>query len=207
MDPNAPGSLARETPLATPGQLRESLREAGKLGAYRAVVRAALEQHRQDEGPLMPILHTVQDSLGHVPAGVVGDIAEGLNLSRAEVHGVVSYYHHFRAVPAGRHVLQVCRAESCQAMGCETLWQGACTELGLPPEGGTTADGAVTLEPVYCLGLCAMSPAAALDEAPHARLNAAKLGRLLDRARADAGAPAAPAGVDRVEGASSGAAA
>ena len=82
-------------------------------------------------GALLPILHGIQDALGHVPPEVVPDIAQALNLSRAEVHGVVSYYHHFRSAPAGAQVLQVCRAEACQAMGAQALWQHACTRLGL----------------------------------------------------------------------------
>ena len=96
-------------------------------------------------GALLPILHGIQDALGHVPPEVVPDIAQALNLSRAEVHGVVSYYHHFRSAPAGAQVLQVCRAEACQAMGAQALWQHACTRLGLQAA-GTTADGAVTID-------------------------------------------------------------
>lgn len=134
--------------------------------------------HAQQPGALLPLLHAVQGALGHVPDAVVPVIAEGLNLSRAEVHGVITYYHHLRREPAGRHVLQVCRAESCQAMGADALWAHACHRLGLG-EGGTSADGAVTLEPVYCLGLCAMSPAVALDEQPRARMSAPRLDALL----------------------------
>ena len=141
-------------------------------------VHRLVAAHAQQPGALLPLLHAVQDALGHVPDAAVPAIAEGLNLSRAEVHGVITYYHHFRRVPAGRHVLQVCRAEACQAMGAEALWSHACHRLGTP-EGGTSADGAVTLEPVYCLGLCAMSPAVALDEAPRARMSAPRLDALL----------------------------
>lgn len=138
--------------------------------------------HAQQPGALLPLLHAVQHALGHVPDDAVPRIAEGLNLSRAEVHGVITYYHHFRRAPAGRHVLQVCRAEACQSMGADALWAHACSRLGLP-EGGTSADGDVTLEPVYCLGLCAMSPAVALDEAPRARMSAERLDTLLAGAR------------------------
>ena len=141
-------------------------------------VRRLVDAHRLQPGALLALLHAVQDALGHVPDHAVPAIAEGLNLSRAEVHGVITYYHHFRREPAGRHVLQVCRAESCQAMGADALWQHACTRLGVE-EGGTSADGAVTLEPVYCLGLCAMSPAVALDEAPRARMSPQRLDALL----------------------------
>ncbi|WP_326538888.1 formate dehydrogenase subunit gamma [Pseudorhodoferax sp.] len=146
-------------------------------------VHRLVDAHRQLPGALLPLLHAVQDALGHVPDSAVPAIAEGLNLSRAEVHGVITYYHHFRRVPAGRHVLQVCRAEACQAMGADALWSHACSRLGTP-EGGTSADGAVTLEPVYCLGLCALSPAVALDEQPRARMSAPKLDALLEGARA-----------------------
>jgi formate dehydrogenase subunit gamma len=141
-------------------------------------VQRLVRLHAQQPGALLPLLHAVQDALGHVPDAAVPLIAEGLNLSRAEVHGVITYYHHFRRVPAGRHVLQVCRAEACQAMGADALWAHACSRLGVDG-GGMGADGAVTLEPVYCLGLCAMSPAVALDEAPRARMSAARLDALL----------------------------
>lgn len=141
-------------------------------------VQRLIRLHAQQPGALLPLLHAVQDALGHVPDAAVPLIAEGLNLSRAEVHGVITYYHHFRRVPAGRHVLQVCRAEACQAMGADALWAYACSRLGVDG-GGTRTDGAVTLEPVYCLGLCAMSPAVALDEAPRARMSAARLDALL----------------------------
>lgn len=141
-------------------------------------VQRLIRLHARQPGALLPLLHAVQDALGHVPDVAVPLIAEGLNLSRAEVHGVITYYHHFRRVPAGRHVLQVCRAEACQAMGADALWAHACSRLGVDG-GGTRTDGAVTLEPVYCLGLCAMSPAVALDEAPRARMSAARLDALL----------------------------
>ena len=141
-------------------------------------VHRLVDAHRHLPGALLPLLHAVQQALGHVPDAAVPLIAEGLNLSRAEVHGVVSYYHYFRREPAARHVLQVCRAESCQAMGADALWAHACSRLGLQ-EGGTSADGAVTLEPVYCLGLCAMSPAVALNEEPRARMSAPRLDALL----------------------------
>jgi formate dehydrogenase subunit gamma len=145
-------------------------------------VHRLVAAHGQQPGALLPLLHAVQDALGHVPDAAVPAIAEGLNLSRAEVHGVITYYHHFRREPAGRHVLQVCRAESCQAMGADALWAHACQRLGVG-EGGTSADGAVTLEPVYCLGLCAMSPAVALDEQPRARMSAPRLDALLQGVR------------------------
>lgn len=174
----------KETLLATPDELRDRLRQLGRSAAQRNPIhvdaaRQALARHAGEPGALLPVLHDVQHALGHIPPGIVADIAEGLNLSRAEVHGVISYYPHFHSEPQGRRVLELCRAESCQAMGSEPLWSHACTSLALPAEGGTDASGGITLRPVYCLGLCAMSPAAMLDGQPHARLDAARLDALL----------------------------
>lgn len=179
----------KESLLATPDELRDRLRQLGKTALpandpRRDQVRAILAQQAHLPGALMPILHAVQHALGFIPPAVVGDIAEALNLSRAEVHGVISYYHHFRSAPAGRHVLEVCRAESCRAMGSEALWAHACEHLGLPLDGGTTADDALTLQPVYCLGLCAQSPNVALDGQPRARMTAARLEGLVARCAA-----------------------
>jgi NADH:ubiquinone oxidoreductase subunit E len=131
------------------------------------VVARVIEQRRHLDGALLPILHGVQEALGHVPAWAVAPIAEALNLSRAEVHGVVTYYHHFRQRPAARPVLQVCRAESCRTMGGEALLAQA------------EASGRCTAEPVYCLGLCAQSPAVTYQGQPHARMTAEKLAALL----------------------------
>jgi len=132
-------------------------------------VRAMLAQRAHEDGALLPILHDVQDALGHIPGDVVPEIAHALNLSRAEVHGVVTYYHHFRAKPAGRCLVQVCRAEACQAMGADALLAYAERSLGCKPH-GTSADGAFTLEPAFCLGLCASSPAVMLGDELHARV-------------------------------------
>ena len=143
-------------------------------------VATAVAAHQHLPGALMPILHAVQDALGYIPADAVPSIANTLNLSTAEVHGVVTYYHHFRSAPPGHKVVQICRAESCQAMGAEQLWAHACVRLGLHGDHpGTTADGAVTLEPVYCLGLCASSPAMVVDAKLHARMNISKFDRLV----------------------------
>lgn len=157
----------------------------GRAGARQsgpaAVAARAAARLRDQPGALLPILHAVQDELGCIPADAVPAIAEALNLSRAEVHGVITFYPHFRGKPAGRHVLEVCRAESCQAMGGDGLADHARQALGCDFH-GTTADGAFTLEPVYCLGLCAQSPAVMIDGQPHARVTPDKLGRLLARA-------------------------
>lgn len=113
-------------------------------------------------GALLPVLHGVQDALGYVPEEAVPLIARELNLSRADVHGVISFYHYFRQQPAGRHLIQLCRAESCQAMGAVTLEKHVKQRLGVDFH-QTTQDGRFTLEPVYCLGNCACSPAMMLD--------------------------------------------
>jgi formate dehydrogenase subunit gamma len=127
----------------------------------RAVLRIVAE-HKSRPGPLIEILHGVQASLGFVPTSAVALIAAGLNLSRAEVHGVVSFYHFFRDHPVGRHVVRLCQAESCQAMGASALAAHAKERLGIDFH-ETSADGAFTLEPVYCLGNCACSPALMID--------------------------------------------
>jgi formate dehydrogenase subunit gamma len=134
--------------------------------------------HAARPGPLLEVLHEVQRSLGHVPPPAVARIAQGLNLSRAEVHGVVSFYHHFRSTPPGRHRLQVCRAESCQAMNGDALATHAEQRLGVR-FGETTADGGISLESVYCLGNCACSPAVMIDDEPHGRVSPQRLDELL----------------------------
>jgi formate dehydrogenase subunit gamma len=140
--------------------------------------RAVAAEHGNRPDALIEILHKVQEALGYVPEAAVPTLADALNLSRAEVHGVVTFYHHFRREPAGRHVLKMCRAEACQAMGCESLVEHAEGRLGVAC-GGTSADGRVTLEPVYCLGLCATGPSAMMDGEVVGRLTAAKLDALL----------------------------
>ncbi len=147
-----------------------------------SVTQAVLARHVAEPGALLPILHEVQDVLGHIPRAVVPQIAEALNLSRAEVHGVVTYYHHFRSEAPGRHVVQVCRAEACQAMGADALMAHAEHALGCDAHGGhgsTSADGRYTLNPVFCLGLCASSPAMVVDDKLHARVTPARFDRLI----------------------------
>jgi len=122
------------------------------------------------EGAALPMLQAVQATFGHVPPAAVALVAAALNLSRAEVYGAKSFYHDFRDVPAGRRVVKVCRAESCQAMGGEAAARFLLADLGID-WGGTSADGAVTVEAVYCLGLCAVSPAAMIDGEPLGRLD------------------------------------
>ena len=144
----------------------------------RARVRALAQPHQALRGGLLPALHAVQDALGFVADADVAELAEVFNLSRAEVHGVVTYYHHFRRQPAGRHVLQLCRAEACQACGGDALVAAAERQLGCTT-GQTAAGAGVTLEAVYCLGLCATAPAASLDGRLLARLTPERLATLL----------------------------
>ena len=141
-----------------------------------------IDHCRSMEGPMLPILHKVQEEFGFIPESAKQVIANALNLSRAEVHGVISFYHDFRAQPAGRHVLKLCRAEACQSMGGEPLADKIKSLLGVDWH-GTTSDGAVTLEPVYCLGLCAQAPAAMLDGNLHARLDDHCLSEILAEVR------------------------
>jgi formate dehydrogenase subunit gamma len=150
-----------------------------KRTAWNAEVASDLiAAHTQREGSLLPILHAIQECFGYIPDAAVLLVAQALNLSRAEVHGVVSFYHDFRSEPAGRHVLKLCRAEACQAYGGDALAARAEERLGVK-FGGTTADGRVTLEPVYCLGLCSVSPSAMIDGRVVARLDDNKLDALI----------------------------
>ncbi|TCT10871.1 formate dehydrogenase subunit gamma [Paralcaligenes ureilyticus] len=138
----------------------------------------ALARYEGQAGSLLPILHAIQDALGYIPDTAVPTLVEALQLSRAEIHGVIQFYAHFRDQPAAPVVLEVCRAESCQAMGAEHLAQHAREHLGCDFH-GSSANGKVTLEPVYCLGLCAQSPAVMIDGEPYARMTPAKLDELL----------------------------
>jgi formate dehydrogenase subunit gamma len=143
--------------------------------------RAIIAEKQAMPGALLPILHTLQEEFGYIDREAEPIIAEILNISRAEVHGVVTFYHDFRDKPAGRHVLKLCRAESCQARGGEDLAARAEARLGVS-FGNTTADGRISLEPVYCLGLCSVSPSAMLDGKVIARLDEKKLDALLAEA-------------------------
>lgn len=143
---------------------------------------AIIQEMKGLEGPLLPILHGIQEEFGHVPNDALPVIAEALNISRAEVHGVVSFYHDYRSHPAGRHVLKLCQAESCQSMGSDAIAAKLKQLLGIGFH-ETTRDGSVTLEPVYCLGLCACSPAAMLDGEVIGRLNDEKLDEIVAEVR------------------------
>lgn len=122
-----------------------------------------LARLKDEPGPLFPILHAIQDALGYVPEAAVPQIAKAINRSRAEIHGVITFYHHFRQHPVGKHMVQVCRAEACQSMGCTDLEAHAKQSLGIDWH-GTTADGQISLEAVYCLGNCALSPSIRVND-------------------------------------------
>lgn len=159
-------SPAHDTPAPSEGDIRDLVRPLAGL-----------------EGPLLPMLHALQDEYGHVPQSAIPVLADLLNLSRAEVHGVISFYHDFREAPAGRHVLKICRAEACQSMGGHALALDTLQKLGIGWH-DTTPNGAVTIEPVYCLGLCACAPAAMLDDRVVGRLDRARMDSLLSEAGA-----------------------
>lgn len=144
---------------------------------------AVIAAHAAMRGGLLPMLHAVQRAIGFVPDDLVPAIATALNLSRAEVHGVITFYHDFRRRPAGRHVVKICRAEACQSRGGAVIEAAAAERLGVAM-GATRDDGRVTLEAVFCLGLCATGPNALVDGQPVSRLDAAKLDRIAARVAA-----------------------
>jgi formate dehydrogenase subunit gamma len=145
----------------------------------RVAVLEVTDRLKDLPGALLPVLHGVQEALGYVPEDAVPLIAREMNLSRADVHGVISFYHFFRSHPSGRRVIYVCRAESCQAMGAVTLEKHIKQRLGVDFH-QTTADGAYTLEPVYCLGNCACSPAIMVDDELQGRMTPARFDAWLD---------------------------
>ena len=150
--------------------------------AIIARVSEIIAAHQGVEGPLLPILHAIQHQFGHVPQVALPVIAQALSLTKAEVHGVMSFYHDFREEPAGRHVVKLCRAESCQSVGADRVAAHAQARLGVDWH-GTTPDGAVTLEPVFCLGLCACGPAAMVDGRLVGRVDEARVDALLAEVR------------------------
>ncbi len=157
--------------------------EVGMNGASRRTwdsqhAARIIEGLKDQQGASLPILHALQDQFGYVHPDAIPLIADALILSRAEVVGILNFYHDFRQAPAGRHILKVCRAESCQAMGCEALVAHLQQRLGIAM-GETTADGSVTLETVYCLGNCALSPAMLLDRELYGRVSPERADRIL----------------------------
>ncbi|HSH98169.1 MAG: formate dehydrogenase subunit gamma [Methylophilaceae bacterium] len=163
-------------------QYQESKLSENQSAQIHSSITRHIEKHRQVPGALLPLLHAIQDDLGFIPEDSYSLISKALNLSVAEVHGVVSFYHHFRTQAPGKHILQVCRAESCQAMGSEALEQHIKSHLSVDFH-ETTEDGAITLEPVYCLGNCACSPAVMLDGDVYGRVSASKIDSLIACAR------------------------
>lgn len=142
-----------------------------------------ISSHIDLEGPLLPILHALQDAFGFLPSQAHAPIADALNISRAELHGVISFYHDFHKSPKGRHVLKICRAEACQSVGGTALAEKTLAKLGLDWH-GTTADGAVTVEPVYCLGLCACAPAVMIGDKVIGRVDATRMDTIISEASA-----------------------
>lgn len=162
--------------------MHQGSRNRNQVSWNKDIALLRIREHLDREGALLPILHALQEEFGYIDEAAEPLIAEALNITRAEVHGVITFYHDFRRAPAGRHVLKLCRAEACQAAGGDPLALRAEARLGVPM--GTTApDGSVTLEPVYCLGLCAVAPSAMLDGRVVARLDEARLDSLLTEAQ------------------------
>jgi formate dehydrogenase subunit gamma len=152
----------------------------------RDAVEQALAQHGAEAGGLLEVLHAIQGALGHVPPEHVDTLARALNLSRAEVHGVISFYHDFRTSPPGRHVVKVCRAEACQAVGGGELAASISKQLGVG-YGETRADGVITLESVYCLGNCACAPALTVNGRMFGRMSEERLEVVLAAVGGDGG--------------------
>ncbi len=143
----------------------------------KAFIGGWIEANGESRDGLLPLLHALQDEIGYIDDDVIPAVANALNLSRADVHGVVTFYHDFRRAPQGRHVVRLCRAESCQARGGSAIEVAASQRLGVAM-GETRHDGQISLEPVYCLGLCAIGPNALVDGRPVARIDAAALERI-----------------------------
>tara|TARA_B110000967_G_scaffold201204_1_gene238138 strand:- start:1347 stop:1835 length:489 start_codon:yes stop_codon:yes gene_type:complete len=141
-------------------------------------ISGLIAKYKDLPGGLLPLLHAIQTEIGYVPDSAVPTIATGLNLSRAEVHGVISFYHDFKTHPIGRNTVQICRAEACQAMGSRTLEAHAKQTLGIN-YGETTADGNINLEPVYCLGNCACSPSIRINDDIYARVDTERFDDLM----------------------------
>ncbi len=137
-----------------------------------------IDSHKDTEGSLLPILHDIQHEYGYIPDEAIAPISDALLLSKAEVYGVISFYHDFKTTPSGQKVLKICRAEACQSMGAESIIADVLSAFGLN-DFGTTQDGKISIEAVYCLGLCATSPAALLDNQPLAKINATTISEAL----------------------------
>lgn len=154
-------------------------------GSTQSTVQEIIATLKDKPGALLPILHGIQDALGYIPADSVPDIATALSLSRAEVHGVISFYHYFRDTPPGKQTIHLCRAESCQAMGARQLEEHVKAKLGIDFH-ETTADGKFSLEPVYCLGNCACSPAMQIGKEIYGRVTADSFDAIITNPEASA---------------------
>ena len=150
---------------------------------HKVVVNAALEKHESTKGSLLPILHEIQDALGYIPSDAIDVIGKRINRSRAEVHGVVSFYHHFRTHKPGRHIIQVCRSEACQALGANDVIDKLKRTLAIDFH-ESTSDGQITLEPIYCLGHCACAPALMVNGEPRAKMTSERVDGLINELRA-----------------------
>lgn len=159
---------------------RSDANEAMGASAYLDAIRRLMPRETDTRGALLPLLHGLQEEFGYIDDALVPHVAEALNLSRADVHGVVTFYHDFRRRPPARHIVRLCRAESCQARGSHAIEQAAIERLGVPM-GTMRADGEVALEAVYCVGLCATGPNAIIDGKIVSRLDGPKLDRLLEQ--------------------------
>ncbi len=166
---SAPASAIKSSPAGAEQQASNIATTVAKI----------VEQRRHQPGALLPILHAIQDRLGYIPVSAVAVIAAGLQQTRAEIHGVISFYHHFRSSPPGRNQLQICRAEACQARGSRALEQHAREKLGIDYH-QTTADREFSLEPVYCLGNCACGPSMRVGDEIIGRVNGERFDRLID---------------------------
>ncbi|MDE0840761.1 MAG: formate dehydrogenase subunit gamma [Porticoccaceae bacterium] len=145
---------------------------------HSETIERLLTSYKIMPGGLLPLLHAIQSEIGYIPKTSVSSIARGLNLSRADVHGVISFYHDFKTQPVGRHRVQICRAEACQSMGSRQLEEHAHRTLAIDYH-QTTADGQITLEPVYCLGNCACSPSVRIDDDVYARVDTQRFDTLI----------------------------
>jgi len=158
------------------------MQSAQAVPQWDVTVRQVIDSLKAMPGALLPILHGIQDAIGYIPKESVPMIADELNISRAEVHGVISYYHHFHDQPLGKNVVQICRAEACQARGSDALEAHAKSALGCDYH-ATTADGAFTLEPAYCLGHCSVGPNIQIGDELYARVSAERFDELISDKR------------------------
>jgi len=150
--------------------------------SQRVTIEEHVETFLKKPGALLPLMHAIQDSLGYIPEDSYPIISAAFNLSIAEIHGFVTFYHHFRTSPSGINILQVCRAESCQSMGSEEIESYCKKVLGIDYH-ETSKDGAITLEPVYCLGNCACSPSVMMNDKVIGRITPEKIDNIIKAAK------------------------